>query len=138
MYNMLPLLSETYKDAQGNQVQGKGLLKHVSVSKLGLSLIQEAVSIAPIACMELEISPWELKTFSQGNVDFCSSYLPTGKGTLLGDIQKVKDLLEGDMRCHVDRLNDDNLTQTVNLANKFKILAKGQKSEGTPTQLGLA
>lgn len=145
MHNMLSLSSETYTDADGKQVKGKGLFKHISLSELGLESIKEAVSVAPIACVELEISPWELEAYNAGIVDFCSSnkipilaYSPTGKGILSGEIQKVDDLPPGDIRRHMDRLNGDNITQNVKLANEFKALAKEQKPEVSATQLGLA
>lgn len=145
MYNMLSLSSETYTDANGNKVTGEGLFKHISLSELGLASIKEAVSVAPIACVELEISPWELEAYSSGIVDFCSSqkipilaYSPTGKGILSGHIKTVDDLPEGDIRRAMDRLNGDNLSQNLKLAHEFTELAKQHKPEVTPTQLGLA
>lgn len=145
MYNMLSLSSETYIDSEGKQQQGKRLFKHISLSELGLESIREAVSVAPIACVELEVSPWELGAFDQGIVSFCSSqkipilaYSPTGKGILTGNIQSVDDLPESDIRRHMDRLQGENLAKNLELANEFKTLAKQHKPQVTPTQLGLA
>ncbi|SPO26705.1 related to Aldo-keto reductase yakc [NADP+] [Ustilago trichophora] len=144
MYNMLSLSSETYTDSNGNKVTGKGLFKHISLSELGLASIKEAVSVAPIAFVELEVSPWELEAYTSGIVDFCSSqkipilaYSPTGKG-LLGQIKTTDDLPEGDIRRGMDRLNSDNLSQNLKLANEFTTLAKEHKPEISSTQLGLA
>lgn len=145
VYNMLSLSSDTYTDAEGNKVTGKGLFKHISLSELGIASIKEAVSVAPIACVEVEISPWELEAFSSGIVEFCSNhkipilaYSPSGKGILSGHIRSVDDLPEGDVRRNMDRLNGDNLTQNLKLAHEFTELAKQHKPEVTPTQLGLA
>lgn len=145
MYNMLALSSETYTDASGKQVKGKGLFGHISLSELGLKSIQEAVKVAPIACVELEVSPWELEAFNLGIVDFCSqqkipilAYSPTGKGMLSGSIKSAADIPEGDMRKHMDRTNEENLEKNLKLAHEFVELAKEHKPEVTPTQLGLA
>lgn len=146
MYNMLSLSSETYTDKQGKEVKGKGLFGHISLSELGLTSIQEAVKVAPIACVELEVSPWELEAYKLGIVDFCSqhkipilAYSPTGKGLLTGTIKSVDDLPEGDIRKHMDRLNEENLEKNLRLAEVFIKAAKEQKpKEATPTQLGLA
>ncbi|EST05024.1 NADP-dependent oxidoreductase domain protein [Kalmanozyma brasiliensis GHG001] len=145
MYNMLALSSETYTDENGKQVKGKGLFGHISLSELGLESIKEAVSVAPIACVELEVSPWELDAFNLGIVDYCAeqkipilAYSPTGKGILSGNIQKPEDLPENDIRRHMDRLNGENLAKNLELANEFKTLAAQHQPEVTPTQLGLA
>lgn len=145
MYNMLSLSSETYTDKSGKEVKGKGLFKHIALSELGLKSIQEAVKVAPIACVELEVSPWELEAYTSGIVDFCSqhkipilAYSPTGKGLLTGTIESVADLPEGDVRRHMDRLNEENLEKNLKLAQVFIKAAKQQKPEVTPTQLGLA
>lgn len=143
MYNMLSLSSETYTDKSGNKVKGKGLFKHIALSELGLKSIQEAVRVAPIACVELEVSPWELEAYTLGIVDFCSqqkipilAYSPTGKGLLTGTIKSVADLPEGDVRRHMDRLNEENLEKNLKLAEVF--IEKAKQQEVTPTQLGLA
>ncbi len=88
MYNMLSLSGETYTDADGKTVTGKGLFKHISLSELGLESIKEAVSVAPIACVELEVSPWELDAYNLGIVDYCSqqkipilAYSPTARAS---------------------------------------------------------
>ncbi|KAJ9479704.1 putative pyridoxal reductase [Pseudozyma hubeiensis] len=145
MYNMLSLSAETYTDAEGKQQKGKGLFKHISLSEVGLDSIKEATSVAPIAFVELEVSPWELDVFNQGIAEFCSSkkipilaYSPVGKGLLTGAIQSIDDLPQNDIRRHMDRLQSENLTKNLELANEFKTLAAQHNPQVTPTQLGLA
>ncbi|SJX63472.1 related to Aldo-keto reductase yakc [NADP+] [Sporisorium reilianum f. sp. reilianum] len=145
MYNMLALSSETYTDADGNKVTGKGLFKHISLSELRLESIKEAASVAPVAFVELEVSPWELEAFNLGIVDYCAqhripvlAYSPTGKGILSGNIQSPDDLPANDVRRHMDRLSSDNLKKNVELANEFKTLAQQHSPPVSPTQLGLA
>ncbi|TKY84811.1 hypothetical protein EX895_005891 [Sporisorium graminicola] len=145
MHNMLSLSSETYTNAEGNKVTGKGLFKHISLSELGLDSIKEAVSVAPIACVELEVSPWELEAYNLGIVDYCSqhkipilAYSPTGKGILSGNIRSLSDLPENDIRRHMDRLSEENLAKNLELANEFRSVAEQQSPPLTATQLGLA
>lgn len=145
MLNMLSLSTQTYTDAEGNKVTGKGLFDHISLSELGLASIQEAVKAAPVACVELEVSPWELEVFTSGIVEFCEAnnlpilaYSPIGKGLLTGTIKSAADIPEGDVRSHMDRLNKDNITKNLELANEFVQLAEKQSPKVTPAQLGLA
>ncbi len=143
MYNMLSLSSATYTNAEGKEVKGKGLFGHISLSEVGLSTIKEAAKVAPIACVELEVNPWELEAYTSGIVDFCSehkipilAYSPNGRGLL--HINSSADLPEGDMRKAYDRFSDSNIETNLRLAEAFKKAAKEHKPEVTPTQLALA
>lgn len=145
MYNMLSLSSQTYTDANGNKVTGKGLFDHIALSEVGLKSIQEATAVAPIVSVELEINPWELGAFEQGIVEYCSqhkipilAYSPAGRGMLSGNIKTIDDLPEGDIRRHFDRLNSEHLQKNLELVHEFMRLAKEHKPELTPIQLGLA
>ncbi|PWZ00188.1 Aldo/keto reductase [Testicularia cyperi] len=145
MYNMLSLSSQTYTDKSGNQQTGKGLFDHISLSEVGLDSIKRASAVAPIACIEIEVSPWERSAYDMGIVDFCSqqhvpilAYSPTGKGMLAGTIQSPDDIPEGDPRKHMDRLAGENFTQNLKLAHEFRKAAEAHNPPVTPTQLGLA
>lgn len=145
MYNMLSLSSQTYIDAQGQEQTGKGLFDHISLSEVGLETIQAASKVAPIACIEIEVSPWERAAYDLGIVDFCAkqdipilAYSPTGKGMLAGNITSPADLPENDIRTHVDRFQKEHLTKNLELAHQIRKAAEAHSPPVTPTQLGLA
>lgn len=145
MYNMLSLSSQTYVDAQGQEKTGKGLFDHISLSEVGLDTIKAASKVAPIACIEIEVSPWERSAYDMGIVDYCAkegipilAYSPTGKGILAGTITSPDDLPQGDIRAHTDRFQKEHLSKNIELAQEIRKAAEAHSPPVTPTQLGLA
>jgi pyridoxine 4-dehydrogenase len=144
MYQLLSLSSQTYTNAEGCQQKGKGLFDHISLSEVGLETIQKAVKVAPIAFVEIEVSPWERTAFDLGIVDYCSqhqipilAYSPLGKGLLSGDFTADQKFSDGDFRRIMDRLTGDNLRKNLELAQEFKKAAAEYTPPITPAQLGL-
>ncbi|EPQ26899.1 uncharacterized protein PFL1_05534 [Pseudozyma flocculosa PF-1] len=115
MQNLLSLSSQTYTDAKsGQEVRGKGLFHHISISEVGAETIRRAAKAAPLAFVEIEYSPFCRDADELGVVRVCEelqlpilAYSPVGKGMLTGAIKSRADLPEGDMRLTQDKFSEE-------------------------------
>jgi len=107
--------------------QEEKLFHHISLSEVGAETIRKAAAVAPIACVEVEYSPWELSIETNGVLDACKelsipiiAYSPVGRGFLTGGVKSRDDFPEGDIRLHQDRFSEENFSKNLELVADFE------------------
>ncbi|GJJ14534.1 hypothetical protein Clacol_008799 [Clathrus columnatus] len=84
---------------------GEGKFDHIGLNECNAETLRRANAVHPIATVEIEVSPWSyeeetrkvIATANELNVTVLA-YSPLGRGFLTGQITKVEDIPEGDIR----------------------------------------
>lgn len=121
----------------------EGKLGGISLSEVKAETIRRAAKVHPIAAVEVELSLWCTDILENGIAATCAeldipvvAYCPLGRGFLTGEIKKIEDLPEDDMRRRFPRFQPENFGKNVEMVTELEKLAK--KKGYTPAQLPLA
>jgi len=114
-----------------------GKLGGISLSEVRAETIHEAVKVAKIVAVEVELSLWSTDVLDNGVAAACAqygipmiAYSPIGRGMLTGQIRRVEDVPAGFAR-HVPRFQPGNFEINLQLVDQVEKLAK-QKGCTTP------
>lgn len=121
----------------------EGKLGGISLSEVKAETIRRAAKVHPIAAVEVEFSLWCTDILENGIAATCAeldipvvAYSPLGRGFLTGEIKKVEDIPEDDLRRRFPRFQPDNFGRNLEMVTELEKLAK--KKGCTPAQLALA
>ncbi|MCJ1394706.1 Pyridoxine 4-dehydrogenase [Xylographa bjoerkii] len=121
----------------------EGKITGISLSEVKESTIRRAAKVHQICAVEVELSMWETNVLTNGVAAACAelkiplvAYSPLGRGFLTGDIKKLDDIPQDDMRRRFPRFSEENFPKNVDLVHKVEALAK--QKECKPSQLALA
>lgn len=130
------LLFFFYRYVQSGQIGGIGL------SEASATTIHRAHSAHPIAAVEIEYSLWSTDIRFNNVASTCAElgipvvcYSPLGRGFLTGQIKRLEDIPEGDMRRWFDRFQPEHFHKNLELVQKVESIA--QRLGITPAQLAL-
>ncbi|VDB99963.1 unnamed protein product [Peniophora sp. CBMAI 1063] len=117
----------------------EGLFDHIGLSECSAATIREAYEHAPIAAVEIEVSPWAYEEETKKVIATCAeldiavvAYSPLGFGFLTGELK----LTDKDNRGHLTRLQGEHLDNNLKLVEALKAVAA--KKGITAAQLCLA
>ncbi|KAB5530421.1 pyridoxal reductase [Coniochaeta sp. 2T2.1] len=121
----------------------KGLVGGISLSECSAETIHEAVKVAKIEAVEVELSLWSTDVLTNGVAEACAkyniplvAYSPLGRGMLAGRFKSPTDIPEGDFRRHHPRFQKENFDVNMQLVEQVEKLAA--KKGVTPAQLAIA
>lgn len=134
-------VEETVKILSGFVSEGK--FDFIGLSECHANTVKRASSIAPIAAVEIEVSPWSYTQETKDVIATCKEldiavvgYSPLGRGFLTGQIKKPEDFEEGDFRRTLSRFKDVNLKHNFAIVDALKAVA--DKKGVTAAQLSIA
>ncbi|KIJ26326.1 hypothetical protein M422DRAFT_272616 [Sphaerobolus stellatus SS14] len=121
----------------------EGKFGHVGLSECSAETLRRANAVVPVAAVEIEVSPFSyeeetrkvIATAKELNIPV-AAYSPLGRGFLTGQITKLEDIPEGDMRHHLERFKPENFSHNLTLVDALKTIAA--KKGVSPGQLALA
>ncbi|UJR18443.1 hypothetical protein I4U23_005348 [Adineta vaga] len=120
-------------------------VKYIGLSECSSDTLRRAYAIHPIACVQVEYSPFSLDIESEpiGLLKTCREldvaivcYSPLGRGLLTGQIQNPDDLNTNDFRRRFPRFSKENFPKNLQLVNQLTAIA--HKKGCTSSQLVLA
>lgn len=120
----------------------EGKVRYIGLSEATEEEIRRAQAIHPITALQSEYSLW-CRDVEDGILALCReleigfvAFSPLGYGFLTGQIQKLEDLAEDDVRRLSPRFQGDNFNKNLDLVHRVQEIAieKGV----TPSQLALA
>lgn len=83
----------------------EGLIGGVGLSEVGANTIRKAHSVCPVSVVEVEFSLWSTDILENGVAETCKeldvpilTYAPLGYGFLTGQVKRLEDIPEGDIR----------------------------------------
>ncbi|KAG8939270.1 hypothetical protein FRC04_006734 [Tulasnella sp. 424] len=133
-------IEQTMETLKGLVKEGK--FDHIGVSEISAESLKKAASVAPIAAVEIEVSPWSYEEETKKVIATCAelkipvaAYSPLGRGFLTGQLKK-EDLPEGDIRLHFARFQDEALAHNQKIVDALAAIA--EKKGLTNAQLCLA
>lgn len=120
-----------------------GKLGGISLSEVSAATINEAVSIAKVCAVEVELSLFSTEVLENGVAAACAqhgiplvAYSPLCRGLLTGTFRTPADLPEADIRMRYPRFAGDNFKHNLTLVERVVELA--EQKEITPAQFALA
>lgn len=121
----------------------EGKFDHIGLSECSAETLRRANAVHPIASVEIEVSPWSYEEETKKVIAAAAelnitvlAYSPLGRGFLTGQITKLEDIPEGDMRRHFDRFQPENFDHNLKLVDALKSIA--ERRGVTSGQLALA
>ncbi|KAF8307612.1 aldo/keto reductase [Clavulina sp. PMI_390] len=124
------------------QLQDEGLFKHIGLSEVNATTLRRACKVAPIALVEIEVSPWTYDAATQEVIAAAqelgvhvSAYGPLGRGFLTGSFKR-EELGAGDFRLLIPRLELEATTANQNILDRITEFAN--KKGVTNAQLCIA
>jgi len=124
-------------------LQKEGKFNHIGISEASAATLRRANAVAPIAAIEIEVSPWSYEEETKKVISTAKElgvavigYSPLGRGFLTGQITKLSDIPEGDFRRHLPRFQPEVFDQNFALVDALKAIA--QKKNVAPSQLAIA
>ena len=119
-----------------------GKLGGIALSEVSAATIERAAKATKIVAVEVELSLWSTDIFQNGIAETCAkfgipvvAYSPIGRGMLSGEIKKIEDIPEGDMRRMMPRFQPGSFDQNIQLVREIEKLAK--RKGCTPAQLAI-
>jgi aryl-alcohol dehydrogenase-like predicted oxidoreductase len=117
-------------------------VRYIGLSEATEEEIRRAQAIHPITALQSEYSLWS-RDVEDGILALCReleigfvAFSPLGYGFLTGQIQKLEDLAEDDVRRLSPRFQGDNFNKNLDLVHRVKEIAT--EKDITPSQLALA
>lgn len=114
-------------------LQKEGHFKYIGLSEVGAETIRAFSTVAPIAAVEFELSPFTLDALEQGVVQACNdlgiaiiAYSPLARGLLSGQIKSIDDVPAGDVRLHLPRYQPGVFELNLKLADSIHAIAQRQ------------
>ena len=131
----------TMREAQKFVEEGK--LGGISLSECSANTIRRAAKVTKIAAVEVEFSLWATEILDNGVAKACAelnipivAYSPLGRGFLTGQIRKLEDIPENDLRRHLERFYPENFDKNLKLVDELEKIA--EKKGCKPGQVGIA
>ncbi|KAG8914822.1 hypothetical protein FRC00_010578, partial [Tulasnella sp. 408] len=125
-----------------NGLVKEGKFDHIGVSEISAETLKKAAAVAPIAAVEIEVSPWSYEEETKKVIATAEdlkipviAYSPLGRGFLTGQLKK-EDLPEGDMRLRFARFQDEAMAHNQKIVDALSAIA--QKKGVSNAQLSLA
>ncbi|KAG8914824.1 hypothetical protein FRC00_010580 [Tulasnella sp. 408] len=125
-----------------NGLVEEGKFDHIGVSEISAESLKRAAAVAPIAAVEIEVSPWSYEEETKKVMATCAvlkipvvGYSPLGRGFLTGQLKK-EDLPAGDGRLWFARFQDEALAHNQQIVDALSTIAR--KRGVTNAQLCLA
>ncbi|KAI1810028.1 aldo/keto reductase [Poronia punctata] len=120
-----------------------GKVGGIGLSEVRAETIHEAVKIAKIVAVEVELSLFNTDVLYNGVAEACAkydipivAYSPIGSGFLTGQIKRYEDIPEGRLQRHMPRYQPgEAFDHNIKLVYKVEEMAK--KKSCTPAQLAL-
>ncbi|KAK1982001.1 aldo/keto reductase [Colletotrichum cereale] len=119
-----------------------GKVGGICLSEVSAATIHEAVKHAKIVGVEVELSLFSTEILNNGVAAACAqygipiiAYSPIGRGMLTGQIKKLDDLPQNDLRRHLPRFQPGAFDINIKLAEQVEELAR--KKGVTPAQLAI-
>ncbi|KAI0041502.1 aldo/keto reductase [Auriscalpium vulgare] len=120
----------------------EGLFKYIGLSEVSATTVRRAAKVAPIAAVEIEVSPWSYTQETKDVISTCEelgisvvAYSPLGRGMLTG-VVKPENLEDGDLRKRFTRFQPENWKHNVAVVDALTAVAA--KKGITPAQLSIA
>lgn len=120
----------------------EGKVRYLGLSEAGVSTLERAVSVHPIAALQSEYSLWSrdmeaeiLPACRALGIGFVA-YSPMGRGFLTGTVTDPASLPPTDYRRQTPRFQSEHLTRNLELAKRISSLAESKGC--TPAQLAIA
>ncbi|KAG8908121.1 hypothetical protein FRB99_000149 [Tulasnella sp. 403] len=124
------------------ELQKEGLIGHISLSEVSANTLRRAAAVAPVAAIEIEVSPWAYEEETKNVIQTAKelgvvvvAYSPLGRGFLTGQL-KSKDLPEGDFRRHLSKFQEEAEAHNQKLVDALSKIA--ERKGVTNAQLCLA
>ena len=121
----------------------EGKIGGVGLSEVKAETIRRAAKVTKIASVEVEFSIFTPDILTNGVADACAElgitivgYSPFSRGLLTGEIRKIDDLPENDMRRHYPRFQPENFAKNIELVDEIAELAKSKGC--APSNIALA
>ncbi|KAH8809380.1 aldo/keto reductase [Xylogone sp. PMI_703] len=134
-------LAATFDILQKEYIE-TGKLGGIALSEVSAATIHEAVKVAKIVAVEVELSLWSTEALDNGVAAACAqynipliAYSPLSRGILAGAFQSPSDIQNGDFRALFPRFQTDNFNHNVVLADKLGKVA--QRIGCTKAQLAI-
>ncbi|KAG8947854.1 hypothetical protein FRC04_010212 [Tulasnella sp. 424] len=128
---------ETLKD-----LVKEGKFDHIGVSEISAESLKKAAAVAPIAAVEIEVSPWSYEEETKKVIATCAdlkipiaAYSPLGRGFLTGQLKKA-DLPPAFIDLNRLRLHIQNVVHNQQIVDALAAIA--EKKGLTTAQLSLA
>ncbi|KAI2923710.1 hypothetical protein CBS147371_1552 [Aspergillus niger] len=125
------------------ELMDEGLIGGVGLSEVGANTIRKAHAVCPVSVVEVEFSLWSTDILENGVAETCKeldvpilTYAPLGYGFLTGQVKRLEDIPEGDIRHLFGRFQPENFPKNLELVDKINDFAKQRGV--TPAQLALA
>lgn len=107
------------------------LFSFIGLSEVNAETIRAAASVAPIAAVEVEFSPFSLDIVESNVLQTCNelgiaivAYSPLSRGLLSGQIKSPSDIPEGDFRHVLPRYAPENFPLNLRLADSIHAIAE--------------
>ncbi|KAF9505598.1 hypothetical protein BS47DRAFT_1353820 [Hydnum rufescens UP504] len=92
----------------------EGLFDYIGVSEVSADTLRRAAKVHPIACVEIEVSPWSYEEETRKVITTAKelgvsvvAYSPIGRGFLTGTLTKKNIANTGDFRSHLPRFQEE-------------------------------
>ncbi|KAG9308800.1 NADP-dependent oxidoreductase domain-containing protein [Chiua virens] len=127
------------------KLKSEGKLDHIGMSECSAETLRRGHKVHPISVVEIEISPFSYEPQAREVIATAkelgiavAAYSPIGRGFLTGQIRKLEDLPEGDLRrqSKLPRFEEENIQHNLAIADTLTEFAKKKKI--TPAQLCVA
>ncbi|KAI0403927.1 aldo/keto reductase [Xylaria palmicola] len=120
-----------------------GKVGGISLSEVRVETIHEAVKVAKIVAVEVELSLFSTDVLSNGVAAACAqygipivAYSPLGRGFLTGQIKKYEDIPEDSYLRHLPRFQPGHFENNITLVHRIEELANQKGC--TPAQLAIS
>ncbi|EIM84126.1 aldo/keto reductase [Stereum hirsutum FP-91666 SS1] len=124
-------------------LRDEGKFDHIGISECSAASVRRASAVSPILTVEIEVSLWSYEEETKRVIAACKeldinvlAYSPLGRGFLTGQITKLSDLQEGDLRTFLGRFTEENIKENLALVEDLKAIAA--RKGVTPAQLAIA
>ena len=124
-------------------LKNEGKIKHLGLSECSPTTLRRAVSIHPIAAMEMEHSLFCLDIEKNDILNTCrelgisiTAYAPIGRGVLSGSFRSQSDIPENDLRRFLPKYSEENFPKIMKLVDRLESMAK--EKDATAAQIALA
>ncbi|KAG8929812.1 hypothetical protein FRC01_003735 [Tulasnella sp. 417] len=113
-------------------LQAEGKFDHIGISEVSAETLKKASSVAEIAAVEIEVSPWSyeeetrkvIATAADLNIPVIA-YAPLGRGFLTGQITK-ETLPESDLRRGLARFQDAAMEANQKIVDSLGVIAQNK------------
>ncbi|KAG1756512.1 NADP-dependent oxidoreductase domain-containing protein [Suillus paluster] len=125
------------------ELKKEGKLDHIGMSECSADSLRRGNAVHPIAAVEIEVSPWAYEEEGKKVIATAEelgiaviAYSPLGRGFLTGQIKRLGDIPEGDVRRTLPRFQEDNFKHNFAIVDALTAIAK--RKNVTSAQLSIA